>query len=1663
VAGILTLTDGFINQTTIPAGGSISAQGDVTINAGADGGTAAFTFSGGNAQTYTDNGGVKTSGTVTVNKDVGSVLTLATSMSYNTAGQDLAITQGTLDLAGFALTVNDQFAIGASGTLKLQSGEAINKAPTSNSGTVLYCGTSSGAGAPFTLKNWTYQNLTINSAHTSADIFQLGAPLVVNGAFTITKGTFNQTAGNYNVTISNGGSVAVGAAGVWKNLGSGDLSLGGDVANSGIIWFDAGGGFGGGADDIAITKTSVAKPAWSGTGLFLMYDVAPSNQGGTATITCYSSTNDASNDPNWVFPGTSIAQRIWGGGSNIPADGAWTVAANWGGDAVPSGTDVAVFSSFDTTGCAIAAATNPSLGGIDIRAGYTGTLTQGANNLTIGASNFTQAGGTFSGYTTDNSKPITINSAFVLSGGVFNSTQGTLTIASSSGASVTVFSQSGGTFTHNSGTVAFANNSNSSPVLTIDVNNSITFNHVSFLYSGFGGVQPRFTVASADTLIVAGDYTQKRLNGGGGIAVDGGTIEARGGIIQDIGAGGGTAILKLNGSGAQTYQSTSGSAHFPVLTIDKSTGTVSAAVGTTQLGCDIFNLIQGSFTAPSGTFDVGLTAVGSHTLFAVAAGTTFTHNSGKILFHESVNSFVTFTIDVPASLTVFDLDLDVGSVGGVGHNYTTAAGDTLIVAGTFRCLTDKDYINGSWEFQGDVVINGMRAGGTAVTKFTGGNSQIFTLNTGTYPSGTVTIDKTANAVTLASALSANTAGQDLTIMQGTLDIAGFALTVNDVLTVGASGTLQLQGGETVTRGALALNAGSTVRYNGTGTYTGFPAGVGNSYSKLAFDGVGGVWQATGAVTAASALTIANGTFDLNGRNLNMTGATFSNDGTLRLQGIETLTAFTNDTNSGTVVYNGTAAYGALAAGNSYFGVTFSGAGGNWTHTGPLSVNGNLSIAAGTLTSAGQDITLAGNWSNGGAYVSGANTVTLSGAAQSISGTTAFNHLTAVTPSQALTFQAGATQTISGALTLNGQAAGTRITLRSSTPAMQWRIDPQGARAVSFVDVRDSNNLTLPYILPANSFNAGNNTHWFNTATTANDDAYSVNEDGALNVPALTGVLANDSDPEGDPLTAILVANAANGALTLNADGSFTYTPALNFNGADTFTYKANDGTVDSNVATVTIAVNAVNDVPSFIKGANQSVLEDSPAQTVAGWATALSAGPADEAGQALDFIVSNDNNALFSAQPAIAANGDLTYTPAANANGLAAVTVQIHDNGGTANGGVDTSAAQTFTITVTAVNDAPVAAANAYSTSEDTVLSIAAPGVLNNDTDGDGDALSAVLVAGPAGGALTLNANGSFVYTPNLNFNGADSFSYKASDGTADSNTVTVTIAVTPVNDAPVAVDDAYSVNQSAVLAVPAGGVLSNDSDVDGDALTAVLVSGTSNGILALNADGSFTYTPNASFSGTDTFFYQASDGTLLSNIAAVTLTVAPLPGGPSGPGGPGGPADDPDGDGFTNGEEDAGGTNAHDPASHPTRMGVAMMRGLARFNTTGHDAWLLQARLPGLPENYNPAGVQVTVDCAGAKTTLTFDAKGKARAQGVRATLLLKKRTAEGTLIQIRATRGSWAQNWTDEGVDPEASMQAVAMSFVLGVRFPDRAYVATAKTLYTSIAHRGGKFTGK
>jgi len=191
-------------------------------------------------------------------------------------------------------------------------------------------------------------------------------------------------------------------------------------------------------------------------------------------------------------------------------------------------------------------------------------------------------------------------------------------------------------------------------------------------------------------------------------------------------------------------------------------------------------------------------------------------------------------------------------------------------------------------------------------------------------------------------------------------------------------------------------------------------------------------------------------------------------------------------------------------------------------------------------------------------------------------------------------------------------------------------------------------------------------------------------------------------------------------------------------------------------------------------------------------------------------------------------------------------------------------------------NNAPVATDDLFSVEQNSVLIInAASGVLANDIDPDGDSLTATLVSQPSNGLALLDTDGAVGYTPNTGFTGTDSFTYQAGDGIATSNLATVRINVNSANQSPVATDDAYTVGENSVLTVDtASGVLTNDTDPDGDALTASLVGQPSNGLASLNTDGSFVYTPDNNFSGADSFTYTANDGAATSNAATVRLTV---------------------------------------------------------------------------------------------------------------------------------------------------------------------------------------------
>lgn len=182
----------------------------------------------------------------------------------------------------------------------------------------------------------------------------------------------------------------------------------------------------------------------------------------------------------------------------------------------------------------------------------------------------------------------------------------------------------------------------------------------------------------------------------------------------------------------------------------------------------------------------------------------------------------------------------------------------------------------------------------------------------------------------------------------------------------------------------------------------------------------------------------------------------------------------------------------------------------------------------------------------------------------------------------------------------------------------------------------------------------------------------------------------------------------------------------------------------------------------------------------------------------------------------------------------------------------------------------PIANNDAYGGVSGKTLTVSAPGVLGNDT---GLNLSAVLATTTTQGTLNLSPNGGFTYTPNPQFTGSDTFTYRASDGQTSSPIATVTITVT-TNTPPVANNDNYSVAGNEVLSIITPGVLANDSDVNADSLAAILASGPGHGQLTLNSNGGFVYSPTAGFAGSDSFTYRANDGKANSGIATVSLVV---------------------------------------------------------------------------------------------------------------------------------------------------------------------------------------------
>jgi glycosylphosphatidylinositol phospholipase D len=429
----------------------------------------------------------------------------------------------------------------------------------------------------------------------------------------------------------------------------------------------------------------------------------------------------------------------------------------------------------------------------------------------------------------------------------------------------------------------------------------------------------------------------------------------------------------------------------------------------------------------------------------------------------------------------------------------------------------------------------------------------------------------------------------------------------------------------------------------------------------------------------------------------------------------------------------------------------------------------------------------------------------------------------------------------------------------------------------------------------------------NDAPTAVDDTASTNEDVAVGISAAT-LAANDADPDGPSLNVTAVSNPVGGSVVL-LSGTATFTPTPDFFGAGSFDYTLSDGTF-TDTGSVAVTINPVNDAPSFtVPASAPAVSQDDPPQTVNGFATGISAGPANESGQTVSFNVTNNTNAaLFSAGPAIDGAGTLSYTPAAGQSGSATITVVAVDNGGILNGGVDTSAAQSFTITVNVIvgNQPPVVVTNAGANVDEGAVTGIGPSVLlAQDPDNSPDELTYNIGPGPTVGFLQFMGvpvpifsftqadidNGFISYQHDGSDTVSDSFDFAVTDTGAppmSSAVETFTITVNAVNDAPsvslpvlpVAMNQATAIEPIAVIDVDAGAA-------DVSLTLSVLPVGTltvktlaTGGVIPdaqVSGNGTDTVVVTATIAELSTTFGAGNDGLLLDVGAAGTRYTGPV------------------------------------------------------------------------------------------------------------------------------------------------------------------------------------------
>ena len=642
-------------------------------------------------------------------------------------------------------------------------------------------------------------------------------------------------------------------------------------------------------------------------------------------------------------------------------------------------------------------------------------------------------------------------------------TGGVLTIIPETSTKEIIFNGGSYTFTSSPSTIDFL--TNQTKVIFTRGEKNFYGNGVSF-YDVEINLDPNFNLLfgiSGNATVTHNLYlTQGKLN-----TSTNGTLYAEGDIVlgENFGAEGSThdGSLIISGSNNQTI---SGSGILPWTTINKTGGTLTFANDVT---------INERLTYQAGNVNFGTTKI------KIIGYTSYLNGNG---------------------IQLYDLEIDkINNSFPLNINGITIVQNNLILTeGGIDAGTDGDL-----QVQGDIVC--ASTFGTADTKndglitLTGSNSQTITYNTGCIlPKVTINKTNSTDIVTF-SGTGPIQIHEDFTISKGIVNINGLDLTLDSTSLYSCSnnGTLRLEGGETVTfNEASGFDEDSgTVEFVGTGIYSGLPDGFGDTFYNLTFNGTG-EWQLDNNLAIDGALTITQGTLNLNGYNLQdgpgVSSPTLVDiSGTLKLKGTESLFWTTNDTDSGTYIYLGDG--DSLSdtftikdfGSEDYYNLIINSSDGStdiFQLGDNLVIKGNLTITSGNLdiTNSNYQINIQGDWSNLDTFTPHQGTVIFDGQDQTISGFCTFYNLTKIDTNNdstdlTLTFQASQTQTINGLLTLQGLDDDDRINLRSSNPGTRWNLIANGTFSIDWVDVQDSDASGGNTISHTNTLNSGNNLKW----------------------------------------------------------------------------------------------------------------------------------------------------------------------------------------------------------------------------------------------------------------------------------------------------------------------------------------------------------------------------------------------------------------------------------------------------------------------------------------------------------------------------------------------------------------------------------------------------------